>query len=793
MNKTIKFFATAAVCLLASVKIYAQAQNITLRSSLSYPYELSNIWGYVDETGKEYALVGTEDGLSVVNVNNPDSIWKICDITAATSIWREVKQWKDFAYTVTEGGGGLMITDLRPLPVAAPTALPNSFFAFSGQGKGHTVFIDEKGVLYIFGAAGASTNGALMYDVDSIPGTPIYIGSYANATSSYIHDGYARGDTLYAAHIYGGFFSIANVANPTAPVVYNTQTTPSNFTHNTWLTNNSTHLLTTDEVNNAYLASYNVENPANVTEVDRIQSSQSTGSVPHNVHIIQGDWAVTAWYRDGILIHDASRPHNLVEVGYYDTSDQFAGGGFNGAWGVYPYLPSGNILISDIERGLFVVTPTYTKGCYLEGFVTDSLTGQPISGANVQIVGQFPFDDSKSGGNYALGIATAGSYQVRYSKVGYTAKTITTTLTNGVLNNTNVQLKPASTIAFGGLVQTTNGTPIANAQISIKNATIDYNVSTNASGNFTTTILPDTYEITVGLWGYETRCFTQNIAAPLTAPIVLKNMYQDDFSFANNWTVQTNATSGGWVKGEPVGTVNGGSPFNPEVDAATDCGDQAYITGNSGGSAGTDDVDNGATVLTSPTFDLSTYAHPFLSYERWFANGGGTGTPNDSLVVTLSNGTTNVILETATIANSNNFVWVNKLIDVKSLLTPTNTMHLTVRTVDAAPGHLVEAAFDNFKVIDSVFVGTTDLNIPQNLRIYPNPSTGTSTIQYTLQGSQPASLLVYDALGKCIKTYNLSAQSNKIVLNEKLKSGVYSLQIVQKNQQYAPQKWVIVQ
>ena len=781
--------------LLLTNLMYAQtAQNMVFRSQLTYPYDASNIWGYVDETGKEYALVGTDQGLSVVNVTNADSIWKVCDLTAATSIWREVKQWKDFAYTVTEGGGGLMITDLRPLPVSIPTALPNSFFSFSGQGKGHTVFIDEKGILYIFGASGALTNGALMYDVNTTPGTPVFLGSYANSTSSYIHDGFARGDTLYACHIYGGFFSIANVLNPASPVVYNTQITPGNFTHNAWLTNNSKHLLTTDEVNFAYLAAYSVENPANVYETDRIQSSKGGGSIPHNVHIINGDWAVTAWYRDGVLIHDASRPNNLVEVGYFDTSDLYAGAGFNGAWGVYPYLPSGNILISDIENGLFVVTPTYKKGCYLEGYVTDSTTNQVISGVNVQMVGQFPFDNSKAGGDYALGIATAGSYQVRYSKAGYRSKTINVSLSNGVLNNQNVQLYPLSTVTFSGLVQTPNGTNLSNANVIMQSSSITYNAITNANGNFSTTLIPDIYTITVNKWGYETRCFSQTISAPLTNPIILKAQYSDDFSFANNWTVQTTASTGAWVRAKPVGTDNGGVPYNPSVDAATDCTDQAYVTGNGGGSAGTDDVDNGYTRLTSPIINLSNYRHPFLSYERWFANGGGTGTPNDSLIISMSNGITTTVLETVTNGTPNNNTWVARQFELSASIAPTANMRLIVYTNDAAPGHLLEAAFDHFQIKDSIFVGVNNLENSNKLYAYPNPNNGKCVVSYALNNNvqDPAMLHIIDVAGRTVHKYRLNPQETQIELNEKLPNGVYTLQILQKQQVYPPQKMVVL-
>ena len=45
----------------------AQNTNIQFRSNIPYAL-LSNIWGYVDTTGNEYALVGANNGLSIVNV-----------------------------------------------------------------------------------------------------------------------------------------------------------------------------------------------------------------------------------------------------------------------------------------------------------------------------------------------------------------------------------------------------------------------------------------------------------------------------------------------------------------------------------------------------------------------------------------------------------------------------------------------------------------------------------------------------------------------------------------------------
>lgn len=51
-------------------------------------------------------------------------------------------------------------------------------------------------------------------------------------------------------------------------------------------------------------------------------------------------------------IRDRENPKRIM---HYPTSTIPNGGSYEGAWGVYPFLPSGNILVSDMQEGLFVV------------------------------------------------------------------------------------------------------------------------------------------------------------------------------------------------------------------------------------------------------------------------------------------------------------------------------------------------------------------------------------------------------------------------------------------------------
>src|SRR6476661_4001489 len=96
--------------------IDSHAQNLQFQANLSYPYALANIGGYVDTAGNEYALVGTFQGLSIVDVTIPATPVIKFSVPGIQSEWREVKTYHQFAYVTTEGGGGLTVIDLSGLP-----------------------------------------------------------------------------------------------------------------------------------------------------------------------------------------------------------------------------------------------------------------------------------------------------------------------------------------------------------------------------------------------------------------------------------------------------------------------------------------------------------------------------------------------------------------------------------------------------------------------------------------------------------------------------------------------------
>ena len=201
----------------------------------------------------------------------------------------------------------------------------------------------------------------------------------------------------------------------------------------------------------------------------------------------------------------------MIEVGNYDTAPSFGGDGFNGCWGVYPYLPSGLIIASDIEEGLYVLNPNYVQGAYLQGNVTDAVTTSPLNNVDVEIVSTNGTDVTNTSGDYLTGLANGGTYDVSFSKVGYFPQTITgVVLTNGNTTTLDVQLQPMITYTLNGTVVDANSNPISNAQVYIHNDQIEHQTTTNGLGEFSVSgFLEGVYDITIGQWVYHTLCFEE--------------------------------------------------------------------------------------------------------------------------------------------------------------------------------------------------------------------------------------------------------------------------------------------
>ena len=747
--------------------------NVDSLSHINYQQlhdaNLNDVWGYVDEMGNEYALVGTSKGTSIVNVTVPTNPVEVFWLPGSTSIWRDPSSHGDYAYVTTEAEDGLLIIDLSPLPQA--TNLTTTLYTGPANNpwqSAHTCFVDENGYAYVFGA-NRGNGGVIILDVFTNPMAPIEVGVFDNW---YCHDGFVRNDTMYLANIYAGFFSLVDVSDKANPVLLGTKTTPSSFTHNSWPSDNGQYVFTTDEISGAFIAAYDISDPTNILEVDRIQNSPGSGIIPHNTHVM-GDYLITSYYSDGVVIHDITYPYNMIKVAEYDTYEGQTIS-YDGCWGVYPFLPSGTILAADITNGLFILGPTYQQAAYLEGIVTDEQSNLPLNDVLVKIVGDDQSDLTNSSGFYATGIFSPGIYNVTYEKVGYFPKTESVTLIQGQIVIQNTELTPINPYNLDIKVYELGTTiPISGAQIKLIHPMLVHEGITNGIGEESLTLYYQDgtfYNIQVGKWGFVTSCFDMQLDS-LTGSIIvyLEKGYYDDFEFDFSWAIIGNATTGIWERGIPNPTNN----TMIGTDAPYDCGSIGFVTGNAANlNPDFDDVDEGYTTLISPQMDLTSLTNPHINFARSFFCYHGPGQFDDTLKVFISNGSTSVLLDQIGGPQGNEMSYAFQSIPINGLLTINNTMQISVTISDENPNiNITEAAFDHFWVSNYI---TTDIseNTKEKFSLYPNPSNEKITIENAEIDSY---VNIRDLNGKIQKTIQVSTSKMEIDL-QSLSAGIYIIQ-----------------
>ncbi|MFH1845559.1 MAG: C25 family cysteine peptidase [bacterium] len=173
----------------------------------------------------------------------------------------------------------------------------------------------------------------------------------------------------------------------------------------------------------------------------------------------------------------------------------------------------------------------------------------------------------------------------------------------------------------------------------------------------------------------------------------------DDMESHQGWTVGDvgdDATSGHWLRADPVGTWEDFVEVQPEDDATPAPGTQCYITGNAapGAVQGTADVDGGKTTLLSPWFDLAGYSAVTVQYKRWYTNDTGFLPGEDFWVVQVTDDdVTWVNLEN----NSTSLrIWTNYSFQVEDHVDLTSTVRFRFIASDEGGGSIVEAGVDDF-------------------------------------------------------------------------------------------------
>lgn len=339
-------------------------------------------WGWTDpQSGKEYALMGLNNGTAFIDISNPTNpiyLGKLPttnDFLDGGQIWRDIKVYQNHAFIVSEiQNHGMQVFDLTRLRnVTNPPQTFNEDAIYNGFGRCHNIIINEEtGFAYAAGTSSFS-GGPYFINIQN-PTNPIAAGGFS--FDNYSHDAqvviYNGPDTEHVGkEIYFGchgdsfadddLVSIVDVSNKNNPISLSTAMYDNlGYTHQGWLTEDQRYFIVGDETDEIGIGFNTKTIVLDVSDLDNpvvsFEYSGTTSAIDHNGYVNEDKYYLSN-YTAGLRVLDITSIENetMTEVAFFDTfpeSNEASGGG---AWSVYPYFTSNNIVISDITRGFFLV------------------------------------------------------------------------------------------------------------------------------------------------------------------------------------------------------------------------------------------------------------------------------------------------------------------------------------------------------------------------------------------------------------------------------------------------------
>jgi choice-of-anchor B domain-containing protein len=355
------------------------------------PTDINDLWGYVDlDDNREYAIVGLRNGTAVVDVTDPLNPLEVGTIPGLSTLWRDVKvyqfyneaenRWDAYAYVTAEANQGLQIIDLTNLPESISLAA-----TYTGFASAHNIYLG--GVNYTTNTTldsltaqayilGSNLNQGAFRILDlSDPVAPVEV-TAPPLGAGYIHDATTLiiTDTRTVACDKGHnpcellidynetTVDIWDVTDKSAP--YKISVTSYDgvaYTHSGWWTEDKQFVFIQDEwdeFKNGLNTTLRTLDISDLTApfVSHLWTG-STRAIDHN-GFVKGNRYYMSNYQRGLTILDITNPNSPYEVAFFDTYPAGDMAHYNGAWGVYPYLPSGTLLVSDMEGGLILLRET---------------------------------------------------------------------------------------------------------------------------------------------------------------------------------------------------------------------------------------------------------------------------------------------------------------------------------------------------------------------------------------------------------------------------------------------------
>jgi len=354
----------------------------------------NDIWGWTDpNTMHEYAIMGLSAKTSFVDVTDAENPVHVGDLPgrASSSIWRDVKVYQNFAFVVSEAfGHNLQVFDLTELrDFDAAKERPRVFHEskiYKLFSSAHNIFINEDtGYAYVVGSNTCSeavhvidvrnpTDPKFVTCIDEkvfspYPGTPRIADAGGNTYTHDIHCVVYNGpDAQYQGHEIcvasnADTVNIVDVTNKSAPKELSLITYRGvGYVHQGWLTEDHRYFVLGDELDEQKSGEVTKTYFFDVSDLKHpqlVQTYRSTShAIDHNLYI-KGDHVFQANYLAGLRVlkmNDVATG-KISEVAYFDTEPGSDKAEFEGAWSVYPWFASGNIILSNLDGALFVLRP----------------------------------------------------------------------------------------------------------------------------------------------------------------------------------------------------------------------------------------------------------------------------------------------------------------------------------------------------------------------------------------------------------------------------------------------------
>lgn len=385
----------------------------------------NDIWGHIDlNTGKEYAIMGLQKGTAVIDLANPSSPQVVGVISGQNSSWRDIKvyqhydsanrSWKAYAYVTTDNvtNEGVAIIDLSQLAqnqisLVQKQKINDSAHNVYISGVDYGLNIATEGQTPLVHIAGANRNGGALrsYSLQNPEALSSQFDASGFTRSDYTHDTASvliddsRKSQCPNANAQGCLvimdyneqeIHLWDQTDATKRSKLSTSTYPqASYVHSGWWSEDRRYMFVHDEGDEQ---SFNVNTTVQIFDITDLTAPKlaktwrgPTAAIDHN-GFVRGNRYYMSNYERGLTILDISNPEDPQEVGFFDTYPSSDNNAFNGAWGTYPYLPSGLILVSDINSGLYVLEDHTNDQRYnTVGFAQKSYSGEEGQTVNIEV------------------------------------------------------------------------------------------------------------------------------------------------------------------------------------------------------------------------------------------------------------------------------------------------------------------------------------------------------------------------------------------------------------------------